>query len=83
LKKELIAVVREVIGPIASPDVIHWAPGELSKSSCCIPESFSLVKALPVHKFGSLSFSRQQLVMCRSAKDALWQDHAADPAQDS
>ena len=28
LKKELIATVREVIGPIATPDVIHWAPGE-------------------------------------------------------
>jgi hypothetical protein len=27
LKKELIATVREVIGPIATPDVIHWAPG--------------------------------------------------------
>ena len=27
LKKELVAVVREVIGPIATPDVIHWAPG--------------------------------------------------------
>ena len=29
LKKELVATVREVIGPIATPDVIHWAPGEL------------------------------------------------------
>ena len=27
LKKELVATVREVIGPIATPDVIHWAPG--------------------------------------------------------
>ncbi|CAL5229885.1 g13299 [Coccomyxa viridis] len=27
LKKELIATVREEIGPIATPDVIHWAPG--------------------------------------------------------
>ncbi|MBN2361566.1 MAG: acetate--CoA ligase [Deltaproteobacteria bacterium] len=27
LKKELIAHVRKEIGPIASPDVIHWAPG--------------------------------------------------------
>ncbi|BDA44920.1 Acetyl-coenzyme A synthetase [Coccomyxa sp. Obi] len=27
LKKELVAVVRDVIGPIATPDVIHWAPG--------------------------------------------------------
>jgi len=26
LKKELIALVRAEIGPIASPDVIHWAP---------------------------------------------------------
>jgi len=27
LAKELIKHVREEIGPIASPDVIHWAPG--------------------------------------------------------
>ena len=27
LKKELVAHVRSEIGPIASPDVIHWAPG--------------------------------------------------------
>jgi acetyl-CoA synthetase len=27
LKKELIVHVRKEIGPIAAPDVIHWAPG--------------------------------------------------------
>jgi len=27
LKKELIAFVRKEIGPIAAPDIIHWAPG--------------------------------------------------------
>ncbi|MCH9780546.1 MAG: acetate--CoA ligase [Alphaproteobacteria bacterium] len=27
LKKELVQWVRKEIGPIASPDVIHWAPG--------------------------------------------------------
>jgi len=27
LKKDLIALVRKEIGPIASPDVIQWAPG--------------------------------------------------------
>jgi acetyl-CoA synthetase len=27
LKKELVAMVRTEIGPIASPDVIQWAPG--------------------------------------------------------
>jgi acetyl-CoA synthetase len=27
LKKELVGHVRTQIGPIASPDVIHWAPG--------------------------------------------------------
>ena len=27
LKKELIAQVRSAIGPIATPDAIHWAPG--------------------------------------------------------
>lgn len=27
LKKELVALVRKEIGPIASPDVIQWAPG--------------------------------------------------------
>ncbi len=27
LKKELVTLVRSEIGPIASPDVIQWAPG--------------------------------------------------------
>lgn len=27
LRKELVAWVRKEIGPIASPDVIQWAPG--------------------------------------------------------
>ena len=27
LRKELVALVRSEIGPIASPDVIQWAPG--------------------------------------------------------
>ncbi|CAG9465722.1 unnamed protein product [Pedinophyceae sp. YPF-701] len=27
LKKELVAEIRKHIGPIATPDVIHWAPG--------------------------------------------------------
>lgn len=27
LKKELVGLVRSEIGPIASPDVIQWAPG--------------------------------------------------------
>jgi acetyl-CoA synthetase len=27
LKKELVTHVRSEIGPIASPDIIHWAPG--------------------------------------------------------
>jgi acetyl-CoA synthetase len=27
VRKELIAQVRKAIGPIATPDVIHWAPG--------------------------------------------------------
>ena len=26
LKKELVSWVRSVIGPIASPDIIQWAP---------------------------------------------------------
>ena len=27
LRKELVQTIRSVIGPFASPDVIHWAPG--------------------------------------------------------
>lgn len=27
LKKALVVHVRKEIGPIAAPDVIHWAPG--------------------------------------------------------
>ncbi|PRW59907.1 acetyl-coenzyme A chloroplastic glyoxysomal-like [Chlorella sorokiniana] len=27
VRKELVAQVRKAIGPIATPDVIHWAPG--------------------------------------------------------
>ena len=26
-KKEIVATVRKIIGPIASPDTIQWAPG--------------------------------------------------------
>lgn len=28
LKKEMVQTVRSEIGAFASPDVIHWAPGE-------------------------------------------------------
>jgi acetyl-CoA synthetase len=27
LRKELVGWVRKLIGPIASPDIIQWAPG--------------------------------------------------------
>jgi acetyl-CoA synthetase len=27
MKKEIVATVRKIIGPIASPDIIQWAPG--------------------------------------------------------
>ena len=27
LRKELVLFVRKEIGPIAAPDIIHWAPG--------------------------------------------------------
>jgi len=27
VRKELVAAVRKSIGPIATPDTIHWAPG--------------------------------------------------------
>ena len=27
IRKELVAAVRKSIGPIATPDTIHWAPG--------------------------------------------------------
>ena len=27
LKKDLLLFVRKEIGPIAAPDIIHWAPG--------------------------------------------------------
>ena len=27
MRKELVAAVRKSIGPIATPDTIHWAPG--------------------------------------------------------
>ncbi len=33
LKKELVKHVRTEIGPIASPDVVHWAPGLLKTRS--------------------------------------------------
>lgn len=32
LKKEMVSVVRKEIGAFASPDVIHWAPGETLQS---------------------------------------------------
>lgn len=27
IRKSLVAAVRKSIGPIATPDTIHWAPG--------------------------------------------------------
>lgn len=27
IKKELVGLVRKIIGPFAAPDTIHWAPG--------------------------------------------------------
>ncbi len=27
IRKEVVQIVRKIIGPIATPDVIHWAPG--------------------------------------------------------
>ncbi|HRQ61348.1 MAG TPA: acetyl-coenzyme A synthetase, partial [Alphaproteobacteria bacterium] len=32
MKKEIVQTVRSIIGPIASPDVIHWAQGGLPKT---------------------------------------------------
>lgn len=106
LKKELVAVVREVIGPIATPDVIHWAPGVhlCSQQNSSKSASQHVISShIPKVQLSPLQNSRRDLhvtiwdlngvlqgvelclicgVLCRPAKDSLWQDHAADPAQD-
>ena len=49
LKKELIATVREEIGPIATPDVIHWAPGtHTARASSAQCTSITSARMLPV-----------------------------------
>lgn len=58
LKKELVATVREQIGPFAAPDVIHWAPGlpktrsgKTSAPPACLPALLLLL----LRRFGRRS----------------------------
>ena len=93
LKKELIATVREEIGPIATPDVIHWAPGSptaLASSHMCMTFICAwLSSGLPVAISSIKGKSRDDWCMrecmavcCRAAKDQVWQDHAPHPQKD-
>lgn len=52
LRKELIAWVREEIGPIASPDVIQWAPGLPKTRSGKIMRR--ILRKIAEHDFSSL-----------------------------
>jgi acetyl-CoA synthetase len=52
LRKELIAWVRTEIGPIASPDVIHWAPGLPKTRSGKIMRR--ILRKIAENDFGSL-----------------------------
>ena len=91
LKKELIATVREVIGPIATPDVIHWAPGESHISF--LPASWHMADSACLLGMSSLRCFGQNLcghekshdklcVLCRAAKDQVREDHAPHPEED-
>lgn len=42
VRKELIAEVRKAIGPIATPDVIHWAPALPKTRSGKVGRAWSL-----------------------------------------
>ncbi len=52
LRKELVAWVRKEIGPIASPDVIHWAPGLPKTRSGKIMRR--ILRKIAENDFGSL-----------------------------
>ena len=52
LKKELVATVRREIGPIASPDVIQWAPGLPKTRSGKIMRR--ILRKIAENEFGSL-----------------------------
>lgn len=91
LKKELIATVREVIGPIATPDVIHWAPGESPISFLPayrhMADSACLLGMLSLHGVGLTLCGHEKshdnlCVLCRAAKDQVWEDHAPHPEED-
>lgn len=49
VRKELIDTVRRVIGPIATPDTLHWAPGlpKTRSGKIMSKHTASLVLALP------------------------------------
>ena len=65
--------MREVIGPIAAPDVIHWAPGRVFSHSCLLIPKTSTRGACDVLLAN---------VLCRPAQDEIGQDHAAHSAKD-
>lgn len=56
LKKELIALVRKEIGPIATPDVIQWAPGlPKTRSGKIMRRILRKIAANDVHTLGDTS----------------------------
>ena len=77
VRQELISTVRRVIGPIASPDKIHWAPGLPKTRSGKIMRKLAAHNntALQQHRNGSVLFtdnalSSAPLDACRAV--AFW-----------
>lgn len=56
LKRELVATVRKEIGPIAVPDVIHWAPGlPKTRSGKIMRRVLRKIAAKKEHELGDTS----------------------------
>jgi acetyl-CoA synthetase len=56
LKKELVAAVREQIGPFAAPDVVHWAPGlPKTRSGKIMRRILRKIAACREHELGDVS----------------------------
>ena len=56
LRRDLIAWVRREIGPIAAPDVIHWAPGlPKTRSGKIMRRILRKIAANEVDSFGDIS----------------------------
>jgi acetyl-CoA synthetase len=70
LKKELVQLVRKEIGPIASPDVIHWAPAlPKTRSGKIMRRILRKIASLETDQLGDTTTLADPSVINRLIKD--------------